>query len=150
MATETKPLNSIDFMMMDVHRELDQEDADPETLVDKSLGAEQAQDDHDPGVGVSYPYETPLPPNVTVLPTETSHDLTAEHILRSAFDAKLTEMVVCGTDDEGHEWVLHTACDPATSVWHLQRAIHILNLRCDRRMMERYGQNLDDHPNPSA
>jgi hypothetical protein len=98
----------------------------------------------------SYPYELPRPDNVAELPVETSHDIPAETILRKAFDFEISELVVCGIDEEGNEYVLHTNTDPAVVVWHLQRAIHIINLRMDRRMMEKHGTPLDDHPNPEA
>jgi hypothetical protein len=140
-------------MMMDVHEPLSTEEIDeinPQAAVDKTLGAVEDEVGDDTSVDRAYPYEVPLPENVEYIPTETSNNLPAEHVLRNAFDSKLVDLVICGIDEDGNEYVLRTNTDPAESVWHLQRAIHILNLRCDRRMMEKHGTPLDDHPNPSA
>ena len=151
--TTKKILNPIDFVMMDVHRPMLNEEINeinPQARVDKSAGPVEDEHSASPEVGASYPHEQSLPENVAELPVETSHDIPPETILRRAFDWKLDEMVVCGIDVEGNEYVLHTSTDPAICVWHLQRAIHILNLRMDRRMMTKHGQDLDDHPNPAA
>lgn len=151
--TTTPRLTSTDFMNLDIHEPLSTEEINtinPQAAVDKTIGTGDNEVSEDTGVDRAYPYEEPLPDNVTHLPIETSHDLPPEHILRLAHDRKLTNMVICGEDDEGHEYVFHTSTDPSQSLWTLQRALHILNLRYDRAMMERYGTPLDDHPNPSA
>jgi hypothetical protein len=148
-----KVLYAADFLENDIHRPLTTEEINeinPQAAVDKTLGAGEDEVSADTGVDRAYPHEEPLPENVTMLPTETSHDLPPETILRKAHDCKLTNMVICGEDEEGHEYVMHTSTDPSQSIWTLQRALHILNLRYDRAMMERYGQDLDDHPNTSA
>lgn len=153
MTTKTPKLSAAEFMAMDVHEPLSPEDINsinPQAAVDKTLGAGEDEVGDDESVARTYPYEVPMPDNVEYIPAETSHDLPAEHILRCAFDSQLVDLVICGVDESGNEHVYHTSTDPAESVWYLQRAIHILNLRCDRRMMEKHGVLLDDHPNPSA
>jgi len=137
MAMIDKPrhLNSIDFMMMDVHRELDEENVHPETLVDKSAGAEQAPDYNDPGVGVSHARCEfcfgPMPcvdhPNVEPLDTITKLNLNPMHILAQAHGAGLKQVVVVGELEDGSEFFSSSVADAAQSMYHLQRGIFRLN-----------------------
>ena len=135
----TRKLSELDFMMMDVHRPLlDEEinEVNPQARLDKSARASAIVDGIEASVGAPYPYEVPLPENVTVLPGVTSHDLTAQEILRNAFDANMTEMVICGIDEDGKEHLLRTNADLAPAAFHLQRAMHNLNRMHDSVLLE--------------
>lgn len=117
-----KKLDSIDFMMMDVHRPMladEIEDIHPAALVDKA-----------------YPHEEPLGENVVILPAMTTHDLSPIEVLRNAFDAGLTELVICGVDAAGHEYLMRTNADKAIGAWYLQRAIYLLNRDHDTHRLE--------------
>ncbi len=147
MATETKTLNAIDFMMMDVHRQLDEENVDPETLVDKSAGAEPEEHSEDQGVGVSHARCEfcfgPLPcadhPNVEPLDTITRLDLNPMHVLAQAHGAGLKQVVIVGEREDGSEYFASSVADGAQSMYHLQRGIYKLN-----RIIDSGGKRDDD------
>lgn len=132
----TKKLEPIDFMKMDVHRPLTKEEIDeinPQACVDKSLGEEPHRDGS--GVGARdekhYPHEHPLPANVTILENLTRIDLTAEEILRDAYDAGMEKIVIVGIDKHGYERLFRTSARIADANWLLQRGLHNLHKRYD-------------------
>lgn len=136
MGTEIKRhLNPIDFMMMDVHRELDEENFHPQTVVDKSSGPQPEEHSEDQGVGVSHARcefcFSPLPceahPNVQPLDTITRLDLSPLHIIAQAHGAGLKQVVIVGELEDGSEFFSSSVADAAPAMYHLQRGIHHLN-----------------------
>lgn len=135
----TRKLNGIDFMIMDVHRSLtndEVEEINPQAAVDKSAGPFEDEHCVAAGVDTPYPYEVPLPDNVTIMPGVTTHDLSTEEVMRAAFNADLTEMVIVGIDEEGHEHIFRTNADLAPAMFHLQRGMHNLNRMHDGLLLE--------------
>lgn len=110
----TRKLSSIDFMMMDVHRELDKEDCDPQTMLDKSARPQQEEHGDEEGVGVPHPkirLLDPLPENVVLADVSTSHRLQVQRVLQSALDRGLHDVMVIGWHDE--EEIYFLASDPS-------------------------------------
>lgn len=136
-------LSSLDFMMMDVHRPLLNEEIEainPEALVDKSLRVVQNDDSEAPGVGTPHeekysarcefcfgPMPCPKHPNVEPLDIITSLDLNATQVLAAAHGAGLKEVVVVGMKHDGTEYFASNISDAAPSMYHLQRGIYKLN-----------------------
>lgn len=85
--------------------------------------------DHGPVVdeGKEYPYEKPLAENVEILDANTKHDMPVDLLLRQVYDAELVEVVICGIDKDGHEYLVRSTADMAPAMWHLQRAVYTLN-----------------------
>ena len=156
MTTENKPrhLNAIDFMMMDVHRELDEyeENLHPETFVDKSARPQQEEHSEDQGVGVSHarcefcfePLPCPHHPNVEPLDTVTRLDLNPLHIIAQAHGAGLKQVVIVGELEDGSEYFGSSVADGADAAWHLQRGIYNLNKIIDSR-----GEKREDGKGPA-
>jgi hypothetical protein len=133
---DTKCLTGIDFMMMDVHRELDEENVHPETLVDKSARSQNNEERIDQGVGVPHKkirLLDPLPENVELLDVSTSHRLQIQRVLQSALNHELDEVMVIGWHDDGEVFFL--ASDPSigNAVYRLRCAeMKLLNAVQDR------------------
>lgn len=155
----TRKLNELDFMMMDVHRPLTNEEiaeVNPEALVDKSARPLKIVDYQEEGVGASHTCEsttgdrcdicfgpTPkryagpfvkYPDNVEVLDVNTSHELDVERVLQAAFDNKLDSVLVIGQCMDGGLFFL--CSDPALAE---------ANLLCDlakAEIMEAVKNNL--------
>lgn len=150
----TRNLTSIDFMMMDIHRELDEENIHPQTSVDKSAGPQSEEHSDDPGVGVPYkekrPFD-PLPPNVELLDVSTSHRLQVNRVLQSAFDQDFDEVMVIGWHDDGEVFFL--ASDPSigNAVYRLRCAeMKLLNAVQDRWNIETMvTRDMPDTPEPA-
>lgn len=148
MATEIKRhLNPIDFMMMDVHRELDEENFHPQTHVDKSAGPQPKEHSDEEGVGVSHARCEfcfgPLPcadhPNVEPLDNITRLNLNPMRILAQAHGAGLKNVVVVGELENGDEYFASSVADGALSMYLLQRGIHKLH-----EIIDNGGQKNDD------
>lgn len=128
MSTEKKTtLTSIDFMMMDVHRELDEGMIDQEMMVDKTAN-------HDPGPAIGERCDVcfaPMPcdehKNVEQLNVLTTHDISPTSIIADAHNAGLKEVVIVGMLDDGTEYFASSIADGGTSMYYLQRGIHKLN-----------------------
>lgn len=132
--TTRKTLEPIDFMMMDVHRPMTDEEIDeinPQARLDKSAGPEPDDDSESAGVGASHENETykgpfiVFPDNVAVLDVDTCHELDVDRVLQSAHDNKLARVLVIGEYEDGELYVL--ASDPDAG---------IANLMCDRAKLE--------------
>jgi hypothetical protein len=125
MTTENKTLNAIDFMMMDVHRELDEENFHPETLLDKSARPQKEEHGDDTGVGVSHPkirLLDPLPENVEVLDVSTSHKLQVQRVLQSALDWGLQEVMVIGWHDNHEVYFLSSDPSIGNAIYRMELA----------------------------
>lgn len=136
----TRKLTAIDFMMMDVHRELDEENFHPETLLDKSARPQQEEHSDDPGVGVSHeevpaqrcyvcfgPYPCAQHHNVEELTVVTKLDVSPTSMLAKAHEANLKEVVIVGILQDGREYFASSVADGAPAMYHLQRGIYKLN-----------------------
>lgn len=134
----TTRLSGFDFMMMDIHREMSDEEIEavnPQALVDKSARPFKIVDRAEEGVGASHEEEQPepryrgpfveFPDNVEALDVNTSHALQVNRVLQSAFDSDLATVVVIGMQEDGELFVL--ASDPD---------IGEANLLCDRAKKE--------------
>ena len=131
----TKKLSDLDFMMMDVHRPLLNEEIEainPQARLDKSVGAVADEHSAPASVGPPYPYELPLPENVELLNNYTKLDIPVEEILRDAYDAGLVELVVVGIDESGVERVFRTNTSLPRAMFWLIRGQHILNSNFDK------------------
>lgn len=121
----TRKLSGIDFMMMDVHRELDEEDFHPETLVDKSAGPQQEEHGDEAGVGVPHPkirLLDPLPDNVVLADVSTSHKLQVQRVLQSALDRGHQDVMVIGWHPDREIYFLSTDPSIANSIYKLELA----------------------------
>lgn len=154
MNTENKTLSSIDFMMMDVHRELDEENFHPETLLDKSARSQNNEERIDPGVGVPHKkirLLDPLPDNVELLDVSTCHRLQVQRVLQSALNHGLDEVMVIGWHDDGEVFFL--ASDPSigNAVYRLRCAeMKLLNAVQDRWNIETVmTHDMPDTPEPA-
>jgi len=146
MSTENKNrhLNPIDFMMMDVHRELDETNFHPQTHVDKSAGPQPEEHSDEEGLGISHarcefcfePLPCPDHHNVEPLDAVTRLDLSPMHILAQAHGAGLKEVVVVGVLEDGTEFFSSSVADAAPAMYHLQRGIYHLNLIIDDKPSE--------------
>jgi hypothetical protein len=155
----TRKLNSIDFMMMDVHRELDKENCDPETMLDKSARPQQEEHGDEEGVGVSHEETSarcefcfgPMPcydhPNIETLNVVTRLDISPLTVIAGAAGAQLKEVVIVGVKEDGEEYFASSVSDGADSAWHLQRGIYKLNKIMDG---EYENENLGPPPGASA
>lgn len=152
MTMGNKTLTSIDFMMMDVHRQLDEEDVHPETMLDKSARPQQEEHSDEEGVGVSHARCEfcfgPMPcadhPNVEPLDAVTRLNLTPMHVLAQAHGAGLKQVVIVGELESGDEYFASNVADGAVSMYHLQRGIFRLNNIIDSR-----GEKNDDDKTPA-
>jgi hypothetical protein len=151
----TTKLNSIDFMMMDVHRQLTDEELNeinPQAALDKTLGTEQEVVGDDESVaGASTrcefcfgPMPCPQHSNVEPLDVVTSHNISATHVLAGAHNADLDVVVVVGFKKDGSEYFASSVSDAAESIYHLQRGIHKLNKMVDE------GAGTNEHPDDAA
>lgn len=139
----TTKLDADDFMMMDVHRPLTDEEIaqiNPQALVDKSLGVER-EDGEGAGVGEPHAEEPhqyrcehcfgPLPcaehANVEHLNNVTALDISPTAVLAGAHNSDLEYVIVVGMTKEGHEYFASSVADAAESVYTLQRGIWKLN-----------------------
>lgn len=135
MTTGNKTLTGIDFMMMDIHRQLDEEDVHPETLLDKSARPQQEEHSDEESVGVSHARCEfcfgPLPctdhPNVEPLDNITRLNLNPTHVLAQAHGAGLKNVVVVGEMENGDEYFASSVADGALSMYLLQRGIYKLH-----------------------
>lgn len=149
----TKNLNAIDFMMMDVHRELDEENFHPETLLDKSARPQQEEHSEEEGVGVSHarcefcfePFPCSKHPNVETLKVVTKLDIDPLSVIAGAHGADLDEVVIVGRRKDGSEYFASSVSDAAPSMYHLQRGIYKLN-----RIMDGEYEDENVGPPPSV
>lgn len=144
--TTIKILEATDFMMMDVHRPMTDEEINainPQARVDRSAWALKIVDSEAESVGPpqstrcdrcfgpipcdKHPEEklyagpfVNFPENVTVADVATSHELEVNRVLQSAYDNKLSQVLVLGYREDGEFWIL--ASDPD---------IAEVNLLCD-------------------
>lgn len=136
MTMGNKTLTGIDFMMMDIHRQLDEEDVHPETMLDKSARPQQEEHSDEEGVGVSHPkirLLDPLPKNVEVLDVATSHRLQIQRVLQTALDNNLDDVIVIGWRDDGEIFLLNSDPSVGNSVYRLELAkMHLLKAVEDR------------------
>lgn len=145
----TTKLSSIDFMMMDVHRELDAETVDQQTMVDKTEHVEfgdQAELEVQPAERCEFcfgPKPCELHDKVEYLDQVTRHNINPTNVIASAHNAKLKEVVIVGMREDGSEYFASSVSDGGTSMYHLQRGIHKLNRIID-------GDYEDDHLGPPA
>lgn len=155
----TTRLTDLDFMMMDVHRPMTDDEIakiNPQALVDKSAGAIKIVDGHDESMGAPHSCESktgsrcdicfaPMPcephANVEHLDAVTSLDIDPIAVLAGAYDAGLTEIVVVGMKKDGGEYFASSIADAAPAVYHLQRGIYKLNKIVD-------GEHEDDNIGP--
>ena len=143
---ELERLTGTDFMMMDVHRPvLDEEvkKVNPQAVVDKSIGAIKIVDSDEAGVDTPHTCEAvpgsarckicfdPMPcephANVEQLSIVTSHDISPTTVLAGAHAAGLTEVVVVGMKEDGTEYFASNVSDAAPAMYYLQRGIYKLN-----------------------
>lgn len=134
-----KALTGTDFMMMDVHRPMtDDEIAElhPQAGVDKSAGAQSDDDSDAEGVGAPHTERCPhcfgpMPceqhANVEVLQGVTSLDINPTVALAGAHAADLEIVVIVGMDKNGREYFSSSVADAAEGMYYLQRGIHKLN-----------------------
>ncbi len=125
MVTKPDDLSSVDFMMMDVHRPLTKEDIDevnPQACVDKSLGEDAHREEESVGAPRKIRLLDPLPGNVEVLDVATSHRLRVAHVLQSALDHGLDDVIVVGWADDGPIYFLSTDPSIGNSVYRLELA----------------------------
>jgi hypothetical protein len=134
----TKKLDAIDFMMMDVHRQLTNEEIsaiNPQAGVDKSLRLVENDNSEAEGVGAPHEEERPedrgyrgpfvnYPDNVAVADVATCHELDVNRVLQAAYDSGLSTVMVIGVHDDGEVYVLCSDPDVAQA-----------NLLCDRAKM---------------
>lgn len=121
----TRKLTAIDFMMMDVHRELDKEDFDPETMLDKSARPQQEEHRDEAGVGVSHPkirLLDPLPENVVLADVSTSHRLQVQRVLQSALDRGLQDVMIIGWHTEEEIYFLATDPSIGNAIYRMELA----------------------------
>jgi hypothetical protein len=127
MATR-KVLNPIDFMVMDIHREMTDDEVGaihPQAVVDKSIGAEQDQRSDAKEVGAPHPQLRlldPLPDNVELLDVSTSHRLQVQRVLQSSLDYGLDDVMVIGWVDDGPIFFLATDPSIGNAVYRLELA----------------------------
>jgi hypothetical protein len=129
----TRKLTDIDFMMMDVHRQLTRDEIDeihPQASVDRSV--EHVHEEAvDPPARCDFCFG-PVPcaqhPNVEVGDFATSNDISVRRILTAAYNRDLETVVVVGVGKDGKEYLSCSAADIAESVYHLNRGIFRLNL----------------------
>lgn len=148
----TRNLTSIDFMMMDIHRELDEENIHPQTSVDKSAGPQSEEHSDDPGVGVPYkekrPFD-PLPPNVVELDVATSHEIQVNRVLQAAFDQGLDRIAIIGWRDDDDIWFY--ASDP--SIANNIYAMELAKMKLLAAVSDRWNVNIpetrDKPPEPA-
>lgn len=144
----TTKLNSIDFMMMDVHRELDAETVDQQTMVDKTehVTVEDEVEVEKPDERCEFCFG-PKPcadhDKVEYLDQVTTHDISTTNVLANAHNAGLKEVVVVGMKEDGTEYFASSVSDGGTSMYHLQRGIYKLNKIID-------GEYEDEHLGPAA
>jgi hypothetical protein len=156
----TKKLSDLDFMMMDVHRPMLDEEVNkinPQAVVDKSARPFQVIDGDAESVGTPYTGTRcdhcfgPMPcekhANVEHLPIVTSLDVSPTHILAKAHDAGLTEVVIVGMREDGREYFASSISDAAPAVYHLQRGIYKLNKIVDG---DYEGEDDEVGPKPAA
>jgi hypothetical protein len=147
-----EPLTAKDFMAMDVHRPLTDDEINATQAVDKTIGAGEEELSDAPSVDSSVarcefcfgPRPCPQHPNVEPLSVVTSHDMPATAVLAGAHSADLACVVVVGLTKDGHEYFASTNSDAAESMYHLQRGIHKLNCIVDE------GSGTNEHPKDSA
>lgn len=129
-------LGPTDFMMMDIHRPMTDEEIEeinPQALVDKSAGAVEDNDGEAESVGTPHEeeprrYSGPFvvfPDNVEVLDVITSQRLEVDRVLQSAHHNNLSEVVVIGIREDGELFLL--ASDPD---------VGSANILCDRAKAE--------------
>lgn len=123
-------LGAEDFMMMDVHRPMTDEEISSihsQARLDKSLRAVPDVDRETPPVGEPHEeepaedrrYDGPFvkfPDKVHVLDVSTSHELDVDRVLQSAYDNKLSSALVIGWNEEGL-WIL--CSEPAVAEAYL-------------------------------
>lgn len=145
-------LSANDFMMMDVHRPMTDEEikaVHPQAIVDKSLRLVTNGDGEAPGMGAPHEDEQPeaprykgpfveFPDNVVGLDVCTSHELQVDRILQSAFDNNLASIMVIGIRDEDQElFVLASNPDIASAVLLTERAkMHFMDELKNSRLRE--------------
>lgn len=124
---KTDHLTATDFMMMDIHRPMTDDEVNaihPQAGVDKSFGAEE--NEHGPAEGVGAPHTPrlldPLPDNVEILDVSTSHRLQVQRVLQSALDHELDDVMVVGWVDEGPIFFLATDPSIGNAVYRLELA----------------------------
>lgn len=153
----TTKLTSTDFMMMDIHRPLTNEEVEevnPQALVDKSARSLTLVDSEAESVGAPHEGATstrcdvcfaPMPcdkhANVEILCGVTSLDISPTVVLAKAHDAGLTEVVIVGMKADGSEYFASSVSDAAPSMYHLQRGIYKLNKVVD-------GEHEDENVGP--
>ena len=127
----TKPdhLTATDFMMMDVHRPMTDEDineTNSQARLDKSARTTEDEQRDASGVG-SAPEKKlrvidPLPDNVVIADVATSHHLQVQRVLQAAHDRGLDDVMVVGWHDDGEIYFL--ASDPSigNAVYRLELA----------------------------
>ena len=144
-----KKLSDLDFMMMDVHRPmLDEEinEVNPKARVDKSLRAVENIDSEAPRVDTPHPEPRckicfgPVPcdqhANVASLDVVTSHDIPVAKILAGAHARDLDVVVVVGLAKDGNEYFASSCADGAEVIYHLTRGIFKMNMMVDQLRAE--------------
>ena len=112
-----------------LHRPLVKSEIDnihPQAVVDKS--EVPASFEHKMEV---EPVFEKFPENVQLLDVNTSHDIPPARCLQAAYEAGLVEVVIAGVDKDGRMFLARSAADMATSVFHVQRAMHTLMQELD-------------------
>ena len=140
----TRKLTAIDFMMMDVHRELDKEDFDPETMLDKSARPQQEEHGDEEGVGVSYEEEptarclfcfgpAPCPKHGKIIDANivSTNDIDPIGVLAGAHNEDLVQVVVVGVRRNGKEYLASSFGKEGDAIYLLQRGIHWINVIID-------------------
>ena len=135
-----KKLSDLDFMMMDIHRPMLDEEIkaiNPQAVMDKSAGPVADEHSASASVGASHAPKRcdhcfgPMPceqhANVEHLAIVTSLDVSPTHILAKAHDAGLTEVVIVGMKEDGSEYFASSISDAAPTMYHLQRGIYKLH-----------------------
>ena len=133
--TTKKTLDANDFMMMDVHRPMTDEEIDevnPQARVDKSLGLPDRDRDRECEEGVGgVPASAgepairlldPLPQNVELLNVPTSHRLQVQRVLQAALEHGLDDVMVVGWVDDGPVFFLATDPSIGNAVYRLELA----------------------------
>ena len=64
--------------------------------------------------------------DVVSLGVQTTLEIPPEKVLRGAIEAKLTEVVIVGVDENGKRYFATSTGYGPDTLWHLQRAIHRL------------------------
>ncbi len=142
-------LSPLDFMMMDMHRPMTDEEIEavnPQALLDKSAGAVENNNGDAASVGAPHKeeprrYSGPFvvyPDNVEVLDVNTSCELDVARVLQSAHDNGLSRVLVIGTREGDNElFVLCSDPDIAEANLLTDRAkLEILNSFADGRLRE--------------